>query len=76
MVAVPEIDSLTQARGIAEAELIARELIAVTLDIPVEDVAVDLTFSEECAHEQRNGHPSRTAAVAFDIDGVLRIFGG
>lgn len=42
MVAVPEIDGLTQARRLSEAELMARELIAVTLDLPLDDVAVDV----------------------------------
>jgi len=43
MVAIPEIDGLTQARRIDEAELMARELIAVTLDVPLEGVAVTVT---------------------------------
>lgn len=42
MVAIPEIDGLTQARRLSEAELMAREYIAVTLDIPLEDVAVNM----------------------------------
>ena len=43
MVAIPELDGLTQARRLAEAELMAREWIAVTLDTPLEDVAVTVT---------------------------------
>lgn len=42
MVAIPEIDGLTQARRLSEAELMAREYIAVTLDIPLEDVAINM----------------------------------
>lgn len=42
MVAIPELDGLTQARRLSEAELMAREYIAVTLDVPLEDVAVDV----------------------------------
>jgi hypothetical protein len=43
MLAVPDIDGLTQVRRIEDAELMSRELIAVTLDIPLEDVAVTVT---------------------------------
>jgi hypothetical protein len=41
MVAIPAIDGLTQARRLSEAELMAKEYIAVTLDVPVESVDVD-----------------------------------
>lgn len=40
MVSVPALDGLTQARRLAEAELMAREFIAVTLDVPLESVSV------------------------------------
>lgn len=40
MVRVPAIDGLTQARRLSEAGLMARELIAVTLDVPPGDVDV------------------------------------
>lgn len=42
MVRIPELDGLTQARRLAEAEDMAREWIAVTLDVPLEDVAVEV----------------------------------
>ncbi|WP_225997034.1 type II toxin-antitoxin system HicB family antitoxin [Myceligenerans pegani] len=44
MVHVPEIDGLTQARRLADVEQMARELIAVTRDVPVEDVAVNVSI--------------------------------
>jgi hypothetical protein len=40
LVAVPDIDGLTQARRIGEAELMARELIAITLDVNIDDIEV------------------------------------
>lgn len=42
MVSVPELDILTQARRISEIEKMAQELIAVTLDMPLSEVEVDL----------------------------------
>jgi hypothetical protein len=42
MVEIPELDGLTQARKLREAELTAREYIAVTLDAPLDDVAVTI----------------------------------
>ncbi len=43
MVRIPEISGLTQARRLGEAQLMAQQYIAVTLDVPRESVAVDLT---------------------------------
>lgn len=40
MVAIPELDGLTQARTEDEAPLMAREYIAVTLGVPVDQVEV------------------------------------
>ena len=46
MISVPEIDGLTQARRLADVEQMARELIAVTLDARLSEVAVDVTFGD------------------------------
>jgi hypothetical protein len=43
MVSVPEIAGLTQARRLSEAPLMARELIAATLDAPLEAIDVVAT---------------------------------
>jgi hypothetical protein len=43
MVHIPELDGLTQARRLAEAELMSREWIAVTLGVPLNDVSVEVT---------------------------------
>lgn len=40
MVAIPALDGLTQARRLEEAPLMAREYIAVTLDVPISEVSV------------------------------------
>lgn len=42
MVHVPEVDGLTQARRLADVERMGRELVAVTLDIEVEDVELNI----------------------------------
>ncbi|HWD82904.1 MAG TPA: hypothetical protein VG497_28580 [Kribbella sp.] len=43
MVAVPELDGLTQARRLDEVEQVAREYIAVSTDVPLSKVAVEVT---------------------------------
>lgn len=43
MIHVPEIDGLTQARRLADAGQMARELIAVTLDAALDDIEVDVS---------------------------------
>ncbi|MFD3406154.1 hypothetical protein ACFWUU_36050 [Kribbella sp. NPDC058693] len=43
MVAVPELDGLTQARRLDEVEQMAREYIAVTTDVPLSRVAVEVS---------------------------------
>ena len=43
MVAVPEIDQITQTRRLADVETMARSLIAVSTDAPITDVAVEVT---------------------------------
>jgi hypothetical protein len=44
MIEVPVIKQITQARNKNEIELMARELIAVTLDLPLGDITVELNF--------------------------------
>ncbi|MHB8345537.1 MAG: HicB family toxin-antitoxin system [Ferrimicrobium sp.] len=42
MVRIPEIGGLTQARRLSEAKSMARSLVAITLDIPVDSFDVDV----------------------------------
>lgn len=49
-VAIPELDLLTQARRVGEAELMAREAIAVTLDVPLSQVAVTVHLPDLAGH--------------------------
>lgn len=46
MISVPEVEGLTQARRLADVEQMARELIAVTLDVRLSEVAVDVNFGD------------------------------
>ena len=43
MVHIPELDGLTQARRLPEAELMGREWIAVTTGTPLDDISVHVT---------------------------------
>jgi hypothetical protein len=43
MVRIPAIDGLTQARRLEEAPLMARDYIAIVLDVPIADVEVDVS---------------------------------
>lgn len=44
MVEIPELGGLTQARKLKEVADMARDFIAVTLDVPIEDVEILLTI--------------------------------
>jgi len=46
MVAVPELGGVTQARRLDEVERMAREFIAVSTDVPLSKVAVEVTGIE------------------------------
>lgn len=46
MLSIPEIDGLTQARWRWEIKRMARSCIAVTLDVPMREVAVDVHYEE------------------------------
>jgi predicted RNase H-like HicB family nuclease len=45
MVSVPEIDGLTQARNLKEAEAMGRDLIAITLDVPIDSFDVEVSLA-------------------------------
>jgi L-lactate utilization protein LutC len=47
MISVPAIDGLTQAKKQREVRDMARDLIAITLDVPVRDVRVEINYPEE-----------------------------
>ena len=44
MVEIPEVNGLTQAKKLTEVTLMAREFIAVTLDIPIDSFEIELTI--------------------------------
>lgn len=46
MIEIPELDGVTQARRLDEVESMAREYIAVTLDLPLSKVAVSVSGIE------------------------------
>ena len=72
MVAVPEIDGLTQARHIGEAELMARELIAVTLDVDLDDVAVDVHVMSAGKVREIDSRASAIKAARVKADALER----
>lgn len=44
MIAIPELDELTQSRRVGDAQRMAREVIALRTGQPLNDVAVDVTI--------------------------------
>ena len=69
MIRVPEIDGLTQARRLADVEQMARELIAVTLDVRLSEVSVDVTFGAIDGIDVR----SRIAAISSEKAEAARL---
>ena len=61
MIYVPEIDELTQARHLSEAEDMARSFIAVSTETPIADVGVRVV-KKYCTPGQRPGQHSNTDA--------------
>lgn len=51
MVEIPEVDGLTQARRLDEVEQVAREYVAVTADLPLSQVAVEVSRIEAAGHD-------------------------
>jgi hypothetical protein len=76
MVRVPAIDGLTQARRLAEAGQMARELIALERDVPIEDVRVDVAVGDidgvDVAAEIAAIHRQRAQAEQLERDATAR----
>jgi len=74
MVRIPAMGGLTQARRLSEADLMAREWIAITKDVPVEDVAVSITVERvgnlDVASRLRVIHRERERAAAMERDAI------
>ena len=66
LVRVPEIDGVTQARSLAEAEVMARDLVAITLDVPQATVTVALTVDlpDDVADHLARATEAKAAAEA------------
>lgn len=45
MVSIPEIDALSQARGVASVPAVAADLAALVLNVPAEEVEVHITYT-------------------------------
>lgn len=69
MVEVPELDGLTQARRLEEVEQMAREYIAVTLDVPLSGVDVDVTHVEVAGQDL-----ALVRSMAAALRDQLRVF--
>lgn len=63
LVEVPAIDGLTQARRLSEAQLMARELVAVTLGVPLSEVDVEVSLR---AIGRLTDLPERVKQIASD----------
>lgn len=69
MIRIPEIDGLTQARRLDQAEKMAREYIAASQDVPLEDVQVHVSVAsvagiDVTAENQAIGAARYQASVA------------
>ena len=70
MVEVPAIGGLTQARRVTEVEDMARDLIAVTLDVPLSDVElgeVNLAVDDLSDLQKRVRHIAEISAEAASL---------
>lgn len=76
MVAIPELDGLTQARHLREAADMAREYIAAATDTPLEDVEVEVTVKAvdgvRVAEELAKIRRERARAAQLEMDASAR----
>jgi hypothetical protein len=70
LVRIPELNAVTQARRIPEAEFMARDLIALTLDVPIEEIAVNVMIEHvgSVRVSQRVAEIAATRAEARNLD--------
>lgn len=66
VIEVPELDVVSQSRNLAGAEKEARDLVAVWLDVPVEQVAVTMDYSEVDPEAWRLVTEARSTQAAAD----------
>lgn len=71
-VAIPALDLLTQARRIGEADLMAREAIAVTLDVPLSQVAVSVHLADLAGHPDLLTTASELSARDAEAEAIKR----
>jgi len=76
IVTVPAVDGVTQARRLADVDEMARSLVAVTLDVAVEDVTIDLSVAAvdgvEVEAELTAIRDERAQAAALERDASSR----
>ncbi|WP_282947594.1 hypothetical protein [Cellulomonas endometrii] len=70
MVAVPEVDGLTQARRLSEAGTMARELVSLVLDVDPDafDLTVDVVSVDGVEVRDRLAEIERERAEAADLE--------
>lgn len=66
VIEVPELDVVSQSRHLAGAEKEARDLVAVWLDVPVEQVAVTMDYNEVDPEAWRLVTEARSTQAAAD----------
>ncbi|MGI8665259.1 MAG: HicB family toxin-antitoxin system [Jatrophihabitans sp.] len=74
MVSIPALDELTQARRLSEVEAVARELIAVSQDLPLSSVQVDVAIGNVggIVIEQRVGWLREQRARALAAESAVQ----
>jgi hypothetical protein len=74
MISVPAVDGLTQARRISDVTTMARELIAVTLDVPLSTVDVHLASVDvdgvDVLERARQVRAAREQAAKLEAEAV------
>lgn len=76
MIHIPKIDGLTQSRRLTDADRMARELVAVTLDVPPDTVDVHLIIAQVAGIDVRmvlsTVAAERAEAARLEADATTR----